>query len=141
MTIDIYAFRMVASPTAALTATRYSFIIPTTRIRELGIELGCVGTGSPVGTWSFEGSNDPAAVADFNSEQKTGTILGSSATGKFTAITASTVYGSALAITGASATNTYAAFVLGLPGYMRCLFTYTSGGSASSTAYVYANGR
>lgn len=137
------SFRVDLAPSKlVLTATRYSFIVPTQRIKEINFQVSCVGTGSPVGTWSWEGSDDPLANNDYWKEQQTASILGASVTGSFVALTTpTTVHGSALAITGSSATKSEVAWVLGLPDFMRAVFTYTSGGSAASLASVYATGR
>ena len=135
------SFRVNLLPAApALDVTRYSFIVPTTRIKELSFEFGTNGTGTTHGTWSFEGSDDPAAEADRWTEQTSGTVIGSSATAKWVAITAGTVYGSALAVNSAAATKSYVAFALGVPAYMRMLWTVVDGGTGSNS-YCFANGK
>lgn len=121
----------------ALSATRYTAWMDVRALEDVGFAIHTVGTGSPVGTFSFEGSNDGDLI---KYEQLNGIAPASSAAKKVT-LTAGTVHGSALAITGSSASDTFVSFSGGLPRFVRVKFTYTSGGSASSLWYCLVSGR
>lgn len=138
MTNPATSFRMRALNGVALTtADVYGFIIPTTDIKELDVHVRNVGTGTPVGTWKFQFSNDPQAMADFWAEQKSGTALGSSSTAAWVAVDdPTTVHGDALLLGGGSAQASNVSFVLGLGGCFRVWYDYTSGGSAASLGTV-----
>jgi hypothetical protein len=143
MTYPGQDYRVKLLDGVALTAADvYSYILPTTANKELNVQLWNVGTGTPVGVWKFQFCNDAQAEADFWTEQKTATRLGASSTAKWVDISApATVHGSSLTIGGGVAQNSDVPFVLGLGGYFRAWYDYTSGGSAASLGYVVANGK
>lgn len=125
----------------ALTATRYSKWVRSNGLYELAFQVGSVGTGSPVGVWSFQGSNDPVISTEHQVEVLTGTAIGASSVAETFAMPTDDVIGDSLSITGSSATKSYIAWDAGLPRYVRAVFTYGSGGSAASLGHVYASGR
>ena len=125
------SFRMRVVNGVALTADRYSFIVPTTGIKELNVHWRNTATGTPVGVLKFQVSNDPQAEADMWTEQQTASALGASATSVWVTLTTpTTVHGTGLNVNGANATDV--AFVLGLGAYFRVWFDFTSDGAASS---------
>lgn len=121
----------------ALTATRYTPWLDVRTLDDVGFAIHTVGTGSPVGTFSFEGSNDGDRI---KLEQETG-VAPASSTAKKVSLTAGTVHGSALAITGSSPSDTYVSFSGGLPRFVRCKFASGSGGTSSSLWYCFISGR
>lgn len=121
----------------ALTATRYTNWVRCNQLNEVGFAIHTLGTGSPVGVFSFEGSNDGDQI---DREYVAGVAPSASAAKKF-AITGGTVQGDSLSITGSSPSNSYVPFVGGIPRFLRVKFTYASGGSASSVPYIFTSGR
>jgi hypothetical protein len=134
----IESFRQRILPAVALqTADVYSFIVPTTGIKELNVHLSNVGTGTPVGVWKFQVSDDPAADADFWYEQRTGSRLGTSGTAAWVTLDdPTTIHGDSLTLGGGVAQASDVPVVLGLGGYFRVWYDFTSGGTASSLGTV-----
>ena len=132
MTLDAFTVK-VLDAVALTTADVYGFIIPTMSAKEIMVEVENVGTGTPIGTWSFQFSNDPQAMAEFWTEQRTGTRIGASSTAVWVAIDApATVHGDSLTLAAAASQKSAVSFVLGLGGCFRVWYDYTSGGSAAS---------
>jgi hypothetical protein len=122
---------------ALVTADVYSFIIPTRGVEELNIQVRCVGTGTPVGLWSFQFSNDPVAQNEYWNEQYTRTRIGASTAAIWVPIDApTTVHGDSLTLGGGAAQNSVVALALGNASWTRVWYDYTSGGSTASLAYV-----
>lgn len=102
-----------------------------------GLAFHTPGTGSPVGTFSFQGSNDRDAVERI---RNLGTAPNLTDAAKKFAIVPATVWGNALAITGSSPSDSFVIFA-DLPRYIRMIYTFGSGGSAASIATVLTCGR
>lgn len=121
----------------ALTADRYTQWCSTHGLSAIGFAIHTPGTGSPVGAFSFEGSNDHRVIE----RERAGGIAPASTTAKkFAIATGLVVQGSALAITGSTPSNTYVAFSGGLPEYIRVKFASASGGSAASLPSIFTSG-
>lgn len=121
----------------ALTADRYTQWVSTHMLESIGFAIHTPGTGSPVGTFSFEGSNDQRVV---ERERAVGTAPSASAAKKFAMADPAVVNGDPLAITGAVAQSTFVAFSQGLPQYLRVKYTSGSGGSAASVPTIFTSG-
>lgn len=120
----------------ALTADRYTAWIDTRDQTDVTFAIHSVGTGSPVGAFSLEGSNDGPTI---KAEREAGVAPASSAAKK-SALTA-VAHGDSPSISGSAAKNLILALVGGLPRYVRVKFAYASGGSASSLWYCFTSGR
>lgn len=121
----------------ALTADRYTQWASTHNLQEMGFAIHTPGTGSPVGAFSFEGSNDHRVI---ERERASGVAPASSAAKKFP-LTIGTVHGSPLSITGSSAQSSYVALSGGLPEYVRVKYTSGSGGTTGSVPSIFTSGR
>lgn len=108
-------------------------------LREVGFAIHTPAAGSPAGVWSFQGSNDRIGVEKIMNGNPTSFALADAAR-KFN-LTVGTVHGSALSVSGGVAFDTYVAFSLGLPRYIRAIYTYSSGGSSSSIPVILMAGR
>lgn len=135
---------MIDNPTVTLlngvalvTADVYSFIYRATTSKEINVQVSNVGTGTPIGVWRFDLSDDPAVESEFWTEQRTGTRLGSGSAAKWIPIDDPTVVqGDSLTLAAAADQKSSVAFVLGLGTYFRVWYDITSGGSASSLGTV-----
>jgi hypothetical protein len=121
----------------ALTADRYTQWVACNQLRELGFAIFTPGTGSPVGTFSLEGSNDSRVVE----RERASGVAPSATTAKKFPITPTVVHGSPLAITGSAAQATYVTMSGGLPRYLRVKFAWTSGGTTGSVPTISTAGR
>lgn len=111
-------------PAGDLSATRQSAWVNLENMSVWGVAIHTPSTGTPVGTWSFEGSNDTKTIQN---EIKAGTLPASTGAKKFV-ISATVVNGDALLTTGAG-NNSYVAFSGGLPQWIRLVYTRSSGGT------------
>lgn len=112
-------------PAGDLSATRQSNWVAVDDMTVWGVSIHTLATGTPVGTYSFEGSNDANVI---RKELVAGTLPASTAAKKFV-IPSALVNGDSLTLTGVAA-NSYVAFSAGLPQYIRVIYTRTSGGTA-----------
>lgn len=126
----------------AINATVYSKWIPTARMAELGIQVYSDGVGSPAGTWSFEGTNDPVAKQEAERERDRAAVaIGASTGAKTFPMPTTTLQGASLTSPGTTATaSSYVAWVQGLPNHVRVKYT-ASGGSASSKGWAWTTAR
>lgn len=130
-----YILPALVTGNAALLATPW---FDCGSLYSFGMAFHTPGTGSPVGTFSFQGSNDRTAVELIRNLGTAPNLT--DAAKKFTILTPTTVHGSALAITGSSPSDSFVIFA-DLPRYLRLIYTFTSGGSAASIATVLTCGR
>lgn len=136
MSTEDYSVRLLDG-IALTSADVYGFICRTMPGKEVSVHVRNVGTGTPVGVWKFQISNDPAAESEFWTEQKSGTRIGSSSTAKWVALDdPTTVHGDSLTLGGGGAQGSVVSFVDGLGRYFRVWYDYTSGGSAASLGTV-----
>jgi hypothetical protein len=117
-------------PAGAITATRQSRWIRTAGLQDWSVALHTAATGSPNGVYSFEGSNDRVCGLEIDQN----VLPAATAAKKFTIVTPAVVHGDSLTLTG-SAANSYVAFV-GMPNYMRVVYTFSSGGAANSPTMI-----
>ena len=122
----------------AMTADFYSQWIDTRGMTELTFHLTNVATGSPVGVWKVEVTNDPLVAKE---KAKEPIVTGASSAAKLIDISSSIspLYGTGLTVSGAN--NTFFALTGGLPRFVRIWFDYSSGGSASSLCSGWTSGR
>ena len=141
------------NPAVAMTADRYTYPVDCRRwTGDCSFQIIGVETGTPVGVFKFQGSNDEAVANDLAFVSGSGPLYGtSSETAKWTTLTlpstavihgataafSITLPGTDIAYNGTAALN---ATVILQPTmrWMRLWFDYTSGGSAASLLTVYA---
>lgn len=135
MTDRLHVTLMSGLAAEALTATRYTHWVRADKHKECGFAIHCPATGSPVGTWSVQGSNDPLIGEELRLQ-----VHGASSAAKKFTLTTNTVHGSALANTTGAAQDSFVALTQGLPRWVRLVYTYVSGGTVASLPTVFFHG-
>lgn len=125
---------------AAMTADRYSDWLDTRGMSEITFHLSWIGTGTPVGAWKVEVSNDPLCRVELEKEPK---VTGASSAAKKVDITSSVtpIHGSSFTVSGGTNGETFFALTGGLPRFVRVWFDHSGGGSAASLLNGWTSGR
>lgn len=132
----------------ALTADRYSEWIATDGFTDINVHITWVGTGTPVGSWKIELSNDPVIATEQARHVGVGSsgmgvpsVRGASSTAKVVDISSSIspVFGTGFSASGGVTGSTMFALTAGVSRYFRVWFDHSSGGSAASLAKVWVH--
>lgn len=131
-----------------MTADRYSQWVRAD-LADLNIHLFWTGSGSPVGAFKVELSNDPIIMAEKDrivngaaSGNGGPSVSGASSAAKKVDITASItpVYGTGLTVTGGADGSTMFALTAGQARWFRIFFDHSSGGTSASLLQGEAHG-
>lgn len=108
---------------------------------DASLQVSCGDNSSPVGAITVEYSNDVNQILD---EKYRGTLPSATAAARVDVTSALTVLGTALSTSGYDGAGSKASFIdldaIGMPAFVRVVYTRTSGG-ASDTLLVNVSGR
>lgn len=116
-------------PLADLSATRTYRWVFTGSLYSCGFHIVTLSTGSPAGTYSFQGTNDSSARLELDGQTVTPATF---------PLPVDVVYGDSLTVAGAG--SSYVVWTEGLPRWIRAVYTRSSGGTAS-VPRIYISGR
>lgn len=130
---------------AVMTADRYSQWIKCDH-QDVNVHIAWVGTGTPVGTWKVELSNDPV-IAQEKARIKNGSdvlngqpiVSGAASVAVKVDISSSItpIFGTGFTVSGGTTGGTMFALTAGMARFFRVWFDHNSGGSAASLGSVW----